>query len=238
MSAAGRGAEDAANASQPVADLLVRAAAGDPPPADGELEVPPPVRPTEAAVLGFYAHHVVVADLDPEWVRAQAGADDLSGRFCPPFLAALSAKLGRRINAVDAVYAARDGHALPLPDLVEITDRSHPRVARAMRYREDVRVWRTAARGAGGLIVLGRGFAGRIETAVEVDPPAQGRGLGRALFAAARTFVANYTAALGLPPQPVWAQVAPANVPSVRALSAAGFEPVGAEALFVPERVG
>lgn len=220
-----------------LAGLLVRAAAGQPPPADGGLEVLPPIRAGEAAVLGFYAHHVVVADLDPEWVRAQPGAGDLSERFCPPFLSALSAKLARRASAIDAVYAAWDGRVQQvMPDLIEVMERSHPRVARALRYRDDVRVWRTTGPGPGGLVLLGRGLAGRIETAVEVDAAAQGRGLGRTLFAAARTLIGDYAAALGLPPrQPVWAQVAPANVPSVRALMAPGFVPIGAEALFVTQ---
>ncbi|MER7394351.1 hypothetical protein ABT381_02370, partial [Streptomyces sp. NPDC000151] len=47
--------------------------------------------------------------------------------------------------------------------------------------------------------------------------------LGRRLAAAGRHFVP--------PGEAVWAQVAPANGASVRALLAAGFVPVGAEAL-------
>jgi hypothetical protein len=74
----------------------------------------------------------------------------------------------------------------------------------------------------GGLLTLGRGVAGRWEVAVEVSRP--GRGLGRRLFAAAR----------GLVDEPVWAQVAPGNAASVRAVLAAGFRPVGAEALLIP----
>jgi hypothetical protein len=34
----------------------------------------------------------------------------------------------------------------------------------------------------------------------------------------------------------IWAQVAPGNAASVRAILAAGFSPVGAEALLVPGR--
>lgn len=34
--------------------------------------------------------------------------------------------------------------------------------------------------------------------------------------------------------EPLWAQIAPGNAASVRALLSAGFTPVGAEALLVP----
>ena len=95
----------------------------------------------------------------------------------------------------------------------------HPRVSRANRYRVDVRAYEAD----GGLLVLGRGLAGRWEVAVEVDPAYRGRGLGRRLAAAAPGL---------LPPgEPLWAQVAPANVASLRAFLAAGYRPVGAEVL-------
>jgi hypothetical protein len=43
-------------------------------------------------------------------------------------------------------------------------------------------------------------------------------------------------AARALAPErrPIWAQVAPGNAASVRAFLAAGYRPVGAEALLVP----
>ena len=134
------------------------------------------------------------------------------------------------MNAIDAVLVGPPSEADVGPRLTEITEREHPRVRRAQRYRSDVRVWRCD----GGIVLLGRGFAGRIETAAEVDVAARNRGLGRALFAAARHLAVAYTIDLGLPPQPVWAQVSPANVASVRALNVGGYLPVGAEALFVP----
>ncbi|HEY3261692.1 MAG TPA: N-acetyltransferase, partial [Pseudonocardiaceae bacterium] len=88
------------------------------------------------------------------------------------------------------------------------------------RYRIDVRVWQCD----GGVLVLGRGLADRWEVAVEVDCGERGHGLGGSLFTAARHVVAA----------PVWAQVAPGNVASVRALLEAGYRPGGAEALLVP----
>lgn len=57
-----------------------------------------------------------------------------------------------------------------------------------------------------------------------VAPLARARGLGRALAAAARRFVP--------PDQPVYAQVSPRNVASVRAVLGAGYAPIGAEVLY------
>jgi L-amino acid N-acyltransferase YncA len=59
-----------------------------------------------------------------------------------------------------------------------------------------------------------------------VDPAHRGRGLGTRLARAARLLVPADAM--------LWAQIAPANAASVRAFLAAGFRPVGAEALFHP----
>ena len=110
---------------------------------------------------------------------------------------------------------------MPGPPGIALTpepDLAHPRIARALRYRDDVRAWRAE----GGVVLTGRGVAGRWEAAIEVDPGHRCRGLGRALAAAARHLVPASA--------PVWAQIAPANAASVRAFLAAGFRPVGAEA--------
>jgi L-amino acid N-acyltransferase YncA len=77
------------------------------------------------------------------------------------------------------------------------------------------------------VLLLGRGVAGRWEVAVEVDPDRRGRGLGAELAVAARRLVPGGAA--------LWAQIAPGNAASVRAFLAAGFRPVGAEALLTPD---
>ena len=92
----------------------------------------------------------------------------------------------------------------------------------SLRYRHDLQVW--TAEGGAGVLVLGRGLAGRREVAFEVDPARRNRGLGRRLVAAARH--------LTPPGEPLFAQVAPGNAASLRAVGAAGFRPVGAEVLF------
>jgi GNAT superfamily N-acetyltransferase len=75
-----------------------------------------------------------------------------------------------------------------------------------------------------GLVLIGRGLEGRWEFALDVEPASRGRGIGRALASAARGLVG--------PGESVFAQVAPGNVASVRAVLAAGFRPFSAEILF------
>ena len=88
-------------------------------------------------------------------------------------------------------------------------------MARALRYRDEPAAWTDPDRL--GVLVLGRGLAGRLEVAFEVDPAARNRGLGRLLVAAARH--------LTPPGEPLFAQVAPGNAASLRVVGAAGFPP-------------
>ncbi|MET9221000.1 GNAT family N-acetyltransferase [Streptomyces sp. NPDC003300] len=228
--------------------LLDAAARGDFPPADGTVTFVAQPSARDAGVIAFTAHTVVFADIAdasgtagtgstgstagtaecpaPEdtgaGLRALLPPDDLSAPLNPPFLTALCARTGRVVNNLDLLaLAARLPGPPPLP-LTETTDRSHPRIVRALQHRDDVRAW-TAP---GGTVLIGRGVAGRWETAVEVDPDARGKGLGRLLALAARHLVPDGA--------PLWAQIAPGNAASVRAFLAAGFAPVGAEALLVP----
>ncbi|QDQ13803.1 GNAT family N-acetyltransferase [Streptomyces spectabilis] len=215
-----------ASASVPLGALLTAAARGEFPPADGTTTVVPQASPRDAGVLSFTAHTVVFTDEDPDWVRAAvagAGCDPLAATMSPRFLAAFADRTGRAVDTIDLVTVAT---AVPGPPdaalgLRALDDPDHPRVARALKHRDDVRVW---ASDAGGVVTLGRGVAGRWEVSVEVDESARHRGLGRALASAARCLVP----AGGV----VWAQQAPGNARSVRAFQAAGFRPVGAEALF------
>jgi RimJ/RimL family protein N-acetyltransferase len=106
-------------------------------------------------------------------------------------------------------------------------DDSSPRVARSSRDREDLRIY--SDRTGAGVVIIGRGLAGRCEVSVEVAPEARNSGLARRIALAARTFVPA--------DEPLWAQVAPANAASVRAMLAAGYRPIGAEVLFPRQRL-
>jgi GNAT superfamily N-acetyltransferase len=205
-----------------LADVLADVAAGRFPPVDGGVTVVPAPSPRDSGVLGFTAHAVVFADADPAWVTAQLPAGDLAAPLSPAFLQALCRHTGREMHTIDMLCTATPRPGPPPLGLVPEPDRSHPRIARALRYRDDVRAWRAD----GGVVLLGRGIAERWEASVEVDPGSRGHGLGRALAAAARHLVP--------PGTPLWAQISPANAASVRAFLAAGFTPVGAEAHLIP----
>lgn len=205
-----------------LAGILEAAAGGVFPPPDGGVTVVPQEQVRDAGVIAFTAHSVVFTDEDPAWVRAElaaVGCDPLATAMNPRFLAALLARSGRRTDTVDLLTVAAPLAGEPPLALREIEDAGHPRVVRALARRDDVRVWAAD----GGVVVLGRGVAGRWEAAVEVEEGARHRGLGRALATAARH----------LAPGPVWAQQAPGNARSVRAFQAAGYRPVGAESLHV-----
>ena len=175
------------------------------------------------AVLAFTAHHVVAAGVDPALVAARLPEGDLTAPMSPGFLGWLGEQLGSLPGSLDVVLAARGlGGEPPLELGAGVDPDRHPRAARASRYRGDLEVW-TSPDGA-GVLVLGRGLAGRREVSFEVDPGRRNRGLGRLLVAAARH--------LTPPGEPLFAQVAPGNAASLRVVQAAGFRPIGAEVLF------
>ncbi|MER5435272.1 GNAT family N-acetyltransferase [Streptomyces sp. NPDC002588] len=201
-------------------DILDAAARGVFPPPDGRTTVVPQASPRDAGVLSFTAHSVVFTDEDPEWVREAlrgVDCDALCATMNPVFLAAFMARTGRAAETIDAMLVGSPLPGGPPLPLREIADEDHPRVAYARRRRDEVRVWAAD----GGMLVTGRGIAGRLEVSVEVDEGRRQAGLGRRLVTAARH----------LAEEPVWAQVAPGNARSMRAFQAAGYVPVGGEML-------
>lgn len=202
-----------------LATILSDAAGGHFPPADGSVTILPQPSERDSGVFSFTAHAVIFTDADPAWVNRELPKDDLSGPLTAGFLAALGGHTGRIARNIDMLTCAAPLPGEPSIELTLRSDREHARVARALRYRDQVRVWQAN----GGVLIIGRGVAGRWEVAVEVDPDHRGRGLGRELAAAARH--------LGAGNAPLWAQIAPGNAASVRAFLAAGYRPVGAEVL-------
>ncbi|MEU3861451.1 GNAT family N-acetyltransferase [Streptomyces sp. NPDC028722] len=203
-------------------DVLGAAAAGVFPPPDGGTTILPQASPRDAGVLSFTAHAVVFTDEDPAWVARTLGAldcDPLAAPMHPRFLAALMDRTGRRAETVDALLVGSPLPGGPPLALREIRDAGHPRIRYARGRRDAVRAW-TAE---GGVLVMGRGVAGRLEVSVEVAGDVHHRGLGRLLVTAARHLVT----------EPLWAQVTPGNARSLRAFLAAGYRPVGAEALLL-----
>ena len=202
----------------PLAALLEDAARGRFPAPDGQVELLPAAGPA-MAVVGFTAHYAIAADVPVAWLRERLPEGDLLAPLSAPFLAELGRKIGRRDDGIDVVLTAAglDGD----PALTETGAAAHPRAARAFARREDVRVFE----GDGAVVTFGRGLAGRAEVSIEVDPHARGRGVARRALVEGRKLVG--------PGGVVFAQVAPANAPSLRAFLRAGFEPIGSEALFL-----
>jgi hypothetical protein len=177
-------------------------------------------------VVAFPAHIVVAADIDRFWLDSWMGAGDYGTPLAPPFLGALEERLRLNAGNLDALLLGTPLPGAPPLNLVPVGDSTHPRVVRARQYRDDVRVWTTDH----GVLVLGRGLAGRWEAAIEIHDASRGRGHGRALATAARHLVPDG--------RPVWGQIAPGNATSLRAFLAAGYLPVGSEVLltaFPPE---
>jgi GNAT superfamily N-acetyltransferase len=229
---------DRSHARDRLAGLLGRAAAGEFPPADGTVEILAQPTERDAGVIALTAFTVVFADTDPGWISAELPTDDLSAPLTAKFLHSLGQRIGRESQSVDMLTCAGPLPGPPPTELklteLKLVDPgvtasaraaaagTHARIARALRCRDDVRAWQTA----GGVVMLGRGVAGRWEVAIEVDPQYRGAGLGSALAAAARHLVPDGEA--------VWAQIAPGNAASVRAFLRAGFRPIGAEVLLAP----
>ncbi|MCU1429080.1 MAG: family N-acetyltransferase [Actinomycetia bacterium] len=210
--------------TQSLGQLFDDASRGVFPSADGTVDVLPAPDRVAAAIFSFSAHLVVATGVAASEVHARAHPDDFaSWGSVAPWLA-------ERAGATELsgdVLLCGIGGGIARPDvdldLVEEGEIEHPRVARATRYRDDVVVYVTRDRD--GVLVLGRGIAGRHEVAFEVEPHARNGGLGRALVESALAIVAEGEA--------VWAQVHPGNAASLRTVLAAGFTPIGYEQLVV-----
>jgi RimJ/RimL family protein N-acetyltransferase len=213
----------------PLLEVMLEAAAGRPPVADCSVDLlPPPPGPADA-VVSFTAHSYVASPVDAGLLRPRLRPGDPGAATRPEFLAWLAAELGSSAGQLDMLLAAFPLEGPPPLELLESADlAAHPRVARALRYREDLRLLGDPDDRV--VLVLGRGLAGRMEVAFEVDPDHRGRGLGRAIATAAR-----HLAPRG---EPMFAQVSPGNVASVRALLGAGYVPVGAEVLYARRHRG
>jgi GNAT superfamily N-acetyltransferase len=171
-------------------------------------------------VVGLTGHFLVATAAPEAWVREHLAQGELLGPLGPAFLTALSQELDRRDDGVDIVLVA-EGRGGPA-ELTEIAYADHPRASLAAAHRTEVHAYETPS--SDTVLVLGRGLAARLEVAIEVDAAARGRGLGRRALMEARRLLG--------PDELLFAQAAPGNVASVRALLAAGFRPIGSEVLF------
>jgi GNAT superfamily N-acetyltransferase len=212
----------------PLLDLLSAAAHGEFPPADGRVDILPSPPGPSHAVVAFTAHSVVAVDLEPEAIRSRLDPVDLGSPMSPGFLSWVTSALRRAPGVLDLVMVAPDvPRNTEVPPLLEARDdlSAHPRVERSARYRRDLRCYADPKDRA--VVTLGRGLAGRWEVAVEVAPEHRGQGLGKALARTASALVPNG--------EPLFAQVSPGNVASVRTFLAAGYRPICSEVLFLKQ---
>jgi GNAT superfamily N-acetyltransferase len=210
--------------THPLLTVLAEAARGRPPEADGRVDVLPPLGGPLDALVVFTAHSYVVADIDQELARSRLQTDDPGTPTLPASLGWLAERLGAQARQLDAVLAAPGQDGAPPLRLERRTDLDgRYRAAGTSCYRSGLCVFSGA--GGAGVLVLGRGLAGRWEAGFQVEPERRGRGLGRALAAAARHLVPRG--------EPVFMQVSPGNAASLRAVLAAGYRPLGSEVLFV-----
>jgi len=210
--------------THPLSRMFREAAFGRFPPADGGLDILAAPEGKVQGVVAFSGHNVIAAGVDPAWVLSRLDPTDIAAPMSPAFLSALGQLLGAKPSLVDVGLAAL-GRSGPFELELEPADPAidHPRVARALLLRTDVRVF-TAAGGA-AVLTLGRGLAGRLDASFEVEEAQRNRGLGRALVRAALTLAGEG--------EPLFMQVAPGNAASLRAILACGFRPIGAEVLFL-----
>lgn len=209
----------------PLLTLLHDAANGRFPLGDfSTTHLPSPASPADA-VLAFFGHHVIASDVEREFVTKWTDIDPFALSDVR-FLSAFANRLDTSPGIYDAVFATLgEGGSPERYGLSETSIRTHPRVVRAHAYRDPATIRVFVDGSSMGTLVMGRGLAGRMEAAYEVDEAGRGKGLGRRLIAAAR----------GLAPQdePVFMQISPGNVWSMKALaSAVGWTSVGSEVLF------
>jgi GNAT superfamily N-acetyltransferase len=210
-----------------LAQLFENAARGTFPDADfGTLHLPSPSSPADA-VLAFFGHHIIASDVDSEFVKSSTDNDAFALSDLR-FLGALADRLGVSPGIMDAVYVAMGCGSDPSEwGLIETADRSHPRVVRALSYRDSATMRVFEPVDGGGVLLLGHGLAGRLEAAYEVDEDRRGQGLGHRLIVAARMLAQQDI--------PVFIQISPGNVWSMRALQKdlSQWRPVGSEVLFL-----
>lgn len=207
----------------PLYELLREAAHGRFPDPVGQIDVMGPPSGPVQGVASFTAHSVVATSIAADEVRSQLPGSHFGAPLRIPFLAWLGDRLGRPPGVVCVVLARVGQPSASAVELMRLTKWStHPRVARALDYRQEVRAY--ADKDERGVVLLGRGLARRWEIGIELEPDHRARGLGKEIVAAAMAFVP--------PGEPVFAQIPAGNARSIRTFLSLGFQPIGAEVLY------
>lgn len=201
---------------------LEAAARGSFPNDDGAVDVLPPPRGPCDAVVAFTAHSVVAAGVSQQWVADRLPREDFTGPMRADFLASLAHELAVPPGSLDVLLAAPGSDQQNEFEFVEVKE-SNSRTERAHLYRTEVRSY--ADKQGGAIVNIGRGVDGRWDLSIELEASLQSLGRGRALISAARELIPS--------DEFLFASVAPGNARCLRACIAAGFNPIGAEVLFL-----
>ncbi len=178
----------------------------------------------DAGVISLTGYAVVFADTDPDWVTEQLPPGDLSGPLSASFLHALSERLGRQTHSVDMLTCAdRTGRAAAAD--LGLTELTAERRRRAPADRPRTAPPRRRARLAGA--------RRRGDARPRRRRPLRGRGRGRPGLPRSRSRrpARDSRPASGPGRRAAVGPDRAGNAASVRAFLAAGFRPVGAEAL-------
>jgi hypothetical protein len=199
----------------PLFEVLVSAAHGRFPPADGGVTFLPVHRKGIEAIVAFTGHAFVISELGPDHF-SDLTLDGFGLAQRPE--AQLRIARGGRVGVVDATMVWLPG-AAAVGEVAQVIETDahadHPRVRHAMALREGVRVFS----GPDGVITLSTGLVGRQEMGVAAFEP--GQGSGRRLIRAAQRLADHRS--------PLFAAVSPGNARSFRAFQAEGFSVVASE---------
>lgn len=195
----------------PLLAVLLSAATGEFPPADGRAVYLPPLPNGRAAVVSLTGRVYLATE------HRIPDLDGFGSALRPEVLRALAGPTGE-IGTLDVTLAASGLGGGDLPARPDLAD--HARVRLALALRENVRVYGNES----GLVTVAAGLAGRTEISVEVFGGREGAGR-RLIREACRLVPAG---------EPVFAAVAPGNARSLRAFLAVGFVPLGSEVIIRP----
>jgi hypothetical protein len=202
--------------------LLLDAARGRFPDADGGWTRIQPWRPDLEGVVAFTGHAFLAigADVD-DALLADLGVDGYGGAHAPRVVQTLAGPTGW-VGTLDVVLVSGVGDTkrvrTVLVDRPDLADR--PAVERARRVRDDVRTLGTTDPEDHSLVTVARGLGGLVELGIETD----GHAHAASMIRAAR--------ALAPAGDPVVATVPPANARALRAFLRAGFKPVASVQLY------
>ena len=167
----------------PLAELIISAAGGEFPDADGGWRRVPPWRAGLEAIVSFTGHAVFAVRPDvPDRLLAALGADGFGGAHDPRLITALAGPDGW-IDSLDMLMASRGtGRAGVTPRLTDRPDlATHPRAMFAAGIRDHPRLMGYPDPRRSALAVVSGGIAGLTEVSFELEPSRRRAGGGAEL---------------------------------------------------------